>query len=262
MLGLLAGGCVEEPETVESSAPPATRQIAAPPSPAQQVSTPPPAVVLTAPITEIGRSVEGRPIQMHRFGVGARPVLIIGGIHGSEGNSSVCADLVVQYLRAHPIGVPVAVIPAANPDGLATGRRTNAHQVDLNRNFPSKNWVHSPKWPYFGGHQPGGEPETAALMAAIERLQPRRIVSIHSIEGDPCNNYDGPAEALARAMASHNGYAVKASIGYPTPGSLGSWAGIDRQIPTITLELRRATSGEAGWAQNREAILGFIRFGG
>ena len=32
-------------------------------------------------------------------------------------------------------------------------------------------------------------------------------------------------------------YPVEASIGYPTPGSFGTWAGIERNIPTITLEL-------------------------
>ena len=32
-------------------------------------------------------------------------------------------------------------------------------------------------------------------------------------------------------------YPVEASIGYPTPGSFGTYAGIERQIPTITLEL-------------------------
>ena len=33
------------------------------------------------------------------------------------------------------------------------------------------------------------------------------------------------------------GYPVEKSIGYPTPGSFGTWAGIERKIPTITLEL-------------------------
>ena len=28
-------------------------------------------------------------------------------------------------------------------------------------------------------------------------------------------------------------YPVEPSIGYPTPGSFGTWAGIEKQIPTI-----------------------------
>ena len=32
-------------------------------------------------------------------------------------------------------------------------------------------------------------------------------------------------------------YPVEGDIGYPTPGSFGTWAGIEKNIPTITLEL-------------------------
>src|SRR5205807_2342675 len=151
----------------------------------------------------------------------------------------------------NPPRVPVAVIPSANPDGLLKNLRLNAHRVDLNRNFPAANWIRGPRLPYFGGATPASEPETQVLLSTIERLHPRRIMSIHSIAGDPCNNHDGPAETIARAMSALNGYATKPNIGYPTPGSLGSWAGIDRQIPTITLELPRGLAGDPGWEQNR-----------
>src|SRR5262249_11963922 len=103
------------------------------------------------------------------------------------------------------------------------------------------------------------EPETKAFVALIDRLRPRRILSIHSMDSDQCNNYDGPAEPLARLMTDRNGYPTRSTIGYPTPGSLGGWAGIDRQIPMITLELPRALKGEPSWQHNREAILAFIR---
>ena len=32
-------------------------------------------------------------------------------------------------------------------------------------------------------------------------------------------------------------YPVEASIGYPTPGSFGTYCGVERNIPTITLEM-------------------------
>ena len=32
-------------------------------------------------------------------------------------------------------------------------------------------------------------------------------------------------------------YPVEASIGYPTPGSFGTYAGVERNIKTVTLEL-------------------------
>ena len=221
------------------------------------------AMAVPAPIpervTEIGRSVEGRPIVMHTFGSGPHPVLILGGIHGSEKNSADCAALLVEHLKLHPPVAPIAVIPAANPDGLARGVRTNAHRVDLNRNFPTANWTLSHyKGPYFGGPSAGSEPETQAYINILNTLEPSRILSIHSIVGNTCNNYDGPAEPLARLMSPLNGYPAKDTIGYPTPGSLGAWAGIDRKIPMITLELPHSLPAPESWDHNRNAILAFI----
>ena len=42
---------------------------------------------------------------------------------------------------------------------------------------------------------------------------------------------------IAKRISDIIKYPVEASIGYPTPGSFGTWAGIERNIPTITLEL-------------------------
>ena len=86
------------------------------------------------------------------------------------------------------------------------------------------------------------------------------IISIHSIDGGrECNNFDGPGEAIAKVMSEHNHYRVASTIGYPTPGSMGSYAGIDRQIAMITLELPRDASGEESWNRNRDALLAAIQ---
>ena len=102
----------------------------------------------------------------------------------------------------------------------------------------------------FGGGSAGSEPETVAIMQTIERLQPRLIISVHSMDV-PCNNYDGPAQRIAEMMSRHNGDAAKSNIGYPTPGSLGTWTGIDRQIPMITLELPKSSCEQGVEANNR-----------
>jgi murein peptide amidase A len=206
-----------------------------------------------------GQSVERRPLELHLLGSGPRPLLVLAAIHGNERNSSVCAQLLLDHLRAHPAelnGRTVAIITAANPDGVARNLRFNAHRVDLNRNFPAANWSHS----YASGPTAGSEPETKALLAIIGELNPTGILSIHSHATDPCNNFDGPAERVALAMTDHNGYPTMASIGYPTPGSLGSWAGVDRHIPIVTLELPASLPGPACWERNRDALLAFVQF--
>ena len=206
----------------------------------------------------LGESVQGRPILLHRFGEGSVSTLIMAGIHGDEPTSIAVAGYFVTLLQNGEVPDfegTVAVIPVANPDGAAAGKRRNARNVDVNRNFPAANWGRSRKGVFYGGPAALSEPETVAIHKAVQELKPRQIISIHSItRGRECNNYDGPGEALAARMAEHNKYPIKATIGYPTPGSFGSWAGIDLQIPVITLELPRDLPQDKAWEGNRAAL--------
>jgi murein peptide amidase A len=211
---------------------------------------------------QIGTSVENRPLLIHTFGNGRTRLLILAGIHGSEGTSTFVAEHLLDYLIDHPQllkGKTLVLYPRANPDGLSRGIRTNANHVDLNRNFPANNWKRLRTPGYDNGPNPLSEPESRALHSFIEEFEPSVIISIHSIDrARQQNNYDGPAKYLADAMAPHNHYPVTANIGYPTPGSLGSWAGNDRQIATITLELPRTQAGPDAWMDNKEALLAAI----
>jgi protein MpaA len=56
-------------------------------------------------------------------------------------------------------------------------------------------------------------------------------------------------------MERYNGYPVVTSMGYPTPGSFGTWAGIERNIPTVTLELPSHHSPKKCWEDNHRALL-------
>jgi len=132
-------------------------------------------------------------------------------------------------------------IPCLNPDGMAQNTRTNANGVDLNRNFPTKNWGEDTSaagenpQDYFGGKAPASEIETKFVIDIIEKYQPKLILALHA----PYKivNYDGPAQEIAQKISDIIGYPVEESIGYPTPGSFGTYCGVERNIPTITLEL-------------------------
>ena len=213
----------------------------------------------------LGQSVQGVPLTLTIFGHGSPSALIMGGIHGDEPNSAELAERLIRYLRDNPsayAGRTIGILPAANPDGLAFHRRTNANSVDLNRNFPARNWHAARHTRTSHGDRPVSEPETRAILEAMDRINPDCIVSIHAISrGRQCNNYDGPAHAIAAMMSRLNGYPVVPSLGYATPGSFGSWAGVDRGIPTITLELPKGESGARGWEVNRDALLAVIQSG-
>jgi hypothetical protein len=98
-------------------------------------------------------------------------------------------------------------------------------------------------------------------MRVMERYRPAVVVSIHSIRnGKECVNYDGPARALAERMSKHCGYPVKATIGYSTPGSFGTYAGKELGTPTITFELPRGVDVDKIWDGCREALLEAVRW--
>ena len=231
------------------------------PLPPRRIVRPAAPIASAARATQIGRSVEGTPINMYTFGSGRRMVFVFGGIHGDEENSSVMAERLIDHLRSNiqaAAGCTIAVVPRANPDGLRRNTRGNVNGVDLNRNFPASNFKRSDRH----GGSPLSEPESRAIAQVVSTLKPDLIISLHSIaRGAKCNNYDGPAQAVAALMGRLNNYAVKSDIGYPTPGSFGSWCGKDLNIPTITLEIPKSLPGNAGWQQNREAILAAIRHG-
>ncbi len=187
---------------------------------------------------------------------GSSSVVILAGVHGDEPKS---VDLVRRFLdwaATRASANRIVVVPVVNLQGYAVRRRVNGRGVDLNRNFPTRDWCGGRKRSrYYPGPSAGSERETRAVMRLIERERPTRIVTIHSIDKHRyCNNYDGPGKRLATMMSRRNGYPVRATIGYPTPGSLGTWAGVERGIATVTLELPSHHSPKRCWEDNRAAL--------
>lgn len=191
-----------------------------------------------------GRSVLGRGLEVWRP-AGECRLLIHAGIHGEEPETTVSLS---RALRALADPSPhCAVVLAANPDGLARGTRGNANGVDLNRNFPTRDWSPEPVLhrstldapravELSPGDRPGSEPETRALVELIEDLDPDAVIALHA----PLACVEDPEKgALATWIAERTGLPLVASVGYATPGSLGTW-GIEHGLPVVTYELEMA----------------------
>ena len=157
---------------------------------------------------------------------GYNGVLVIGVVHGDEPQGTY---LINKYLEDVEC-TNLAFIPTLNPDGLKVGTRVNANGVDLNRNFPTQNWVLSEKNEFYGGVTPASEIETKFLIDLIEEIKPKLILTLHA----PYKvvNYDGDAKEVAQKISDIIKYPVEENIGYPTPGSFGTWAGIEKNILT------------------------------
>ncbi len=195
---------------------------------------------MTPQIKTIGHSVLGQPILLYRFeSTSLKKVLILGGVHGNEVEGVCVAQKMISALcNDMPFQFGIDIVPMINPDGVLSLRRTNTNLVDLNRNLPTKDW--SPEIAeikYHPGPKPASEPENKALITLLDKNKYHTIVSLHSY--DPMLNINGDCRPLAERISQFTGDPVTESIGYPTPGSLGTYAGNERNIPTLTYELKR-----------------------
>ncbi|MBV8062807.1 MAG: succinylglutamate desuccinylase/aspartoacylase family protein [Nevskia sp.] len=200
----------------------------------------------TAAASSLGRPLLVRDVPAAVPGIKApRKVLVLGGIHGDEYSAVVVAFQWIERLNGDRFQrFQWRFLPCVNPDGLLAqpSTRTNAHGVDLNRNFPTPDWSHDAMayWKSkagkdprrFPGKQAASEPETHWIVEQIASYKPDAIVSIHA----PLNllDFDGPYTPPARL-----GYLHLAPIG-TYPGSLGGYAGLFLRLPVMTPELPTA----------------------
>jgi protein MpaA len=177
-----------------------------------------------------------------------RPILLMGGVHGDEPEGVWLANSTLELLRKEPhsVRVPWVVVPCLNVDGIKHKTRQNGRGVDLNRNYPSKNWALSTEARYHSGPSPASEPEIAAVVQLITEINPRLVIHCHSWE--PCVVYTGgPGLMDAERLARSSGYEARTEIGYPTPGALSQYGWNDHQIPVICIEERSGTQQPDVW---------------
>jgi len=175
-------------------------------------------------------------------------ILLIGGTHGDELSSISIVFKWMHTLEKHHSGLfHWRINPLLNPDGALQQRhqRTNANNVDLNRNFvtpQSENGAALVYWEQktrrnerrYPGPYPLSEPETFWLYHEIYNFRPDVIIAVHA----PYSlvDYDAPSRANAPERIGN----LRKNLMGTYPGSLGNYAGIHLGIPVITLELPHA----------------------
>ena len=187
-------------------------------------------------------SSEGRPIQ-HADSVSpdarGKRILVLGMIHGDE---PLAGEMALEW-EARLQGIEHRnswrIVPMLNPDGLKRKTRQNANGVDLNRNFPTRDWEaeavkfwkrtskEDPR--RFPGATGGSEAETKCILAHIKDFKPDFVVSVHT----PYRvlDFDGPAMTFPR----YKDLPWRALGNFP--GSLGRLMWKDFQVPVLTVEL-------------------------
>ncbi|MDZ4676039.1 MAG: M14 family zinc carboxypeptidase [Oligoflexia bacterium] len=220
-----------------------------------------------------GKSVQGRPLIYFICGENNKnTTLMLSSVHGDEITPIYYGFRLVSWIKGEPDlcrDHRVIIAPLVNPDGYISEKpkRTNANGIDLNRNFPTKDfdsqavklWKTEQKSEARRnpGTTGGSEPETKFQQWLIDEFKPSKILTVHS----PLNfyDYDGPEHDGMKAFTKEyikscdelRGVVKKESENYNFsrygyyPGSLGNYAGKERGIPTLTLELPTTDASKA-----------------
>ena len=145
----------------------------------------------TLSLSQVGESVEGRPLYSATVGQGARKLMIVTQQHGDEPTGTEAAMHLLEWLsgdseaaQALREQVTITVIPRVNPDGferwqgLVAGEldpettldpRRNAENIDLNRTWDSSEVIDA-----------NLIPETTAVRTVAQAFQPELILDYHN----------------------------------------------------------------------------------
>ncbi|MFZ5627520.1 MAG: M14 family zinc carboxypeptidase [Spirochaetota bacterium] len=184
-----------------------------------------------------GTSAKNRPLIAHIVepapggAADADNIYIIGAQHGDERNTKRVLEYLLREIRLmsrdYRNDHRIIVIPNYNPDGYARNQRVSAKGIDLNRDFPSSD----------GDAENPKAVETQAFMRLMRKYPPYVIYNLHQ----PFRVvlfYPGDEE-IAKPFAQLSDYPLGQGVGYPTPGSLGTY-GREKKIPVVTVELSRS----------------------
>lgn len=188
--------------------------------------------------------VAKKPIlHFDKFGThsAGKRILVFGLFHGDETPAGSVGRHWVTRLKEISPRSTWRVVPVVNPDGVKALTRVNARKVDLNRNFPTRNWetLATSNWEKkerknprrFPGEKSNSEQEVKCVINHIENFKPDLIISLHTPYG--LLDFDGPQKQLVEGVI---GLPAK-SLGH-YPGSLGRYMWAERKTPVLTIELK------------------------
>lgn len=206
-----------------------------------------PSIQTAVPPFTIGQSVNGRDIVAYTFGHGSKHVMIVGGIHGNEIGTMQTAYSLINWFMTQPQWhqhLTMHIIPCLNPDGYAQALqhpdpwhggmvgRLNANGVDLNRNFPTKDFQsnawrnfgknYSQRLPEFAGEHAGSEPEIQATIQFITKHNISLFIALHNRGGDIGTSQDPAAQTLGRLWAQSTHYKINSEAELRALGQTGN----------------------------------------
>ncbi|MGZ3769740.1 MAG: DUF2817 domain-containing protein [Bdellovibrio sp.] len=220
--------------------------------------------------TKIGLSRQGKSIEivMNSQKIEGRSILLMSGLHGDEIEGVMLSSMIFNHLRSINDSILDKIIyaPIANPDGFTLNQRWNYNLVDLNRNWPTKDWspkIVNPRYP--PGPEAESEPETKSLRLFLDNSDIKFVIDLHSYKDSVLLPlfYEN-SEDLSRSL-----HALSAdlkipieyeqdNLGYSISGGFHTWC-YENEIQNLTVEVEKGIGQFAVKERYLDAIIKFIQ---
>lgn len=122
-------------------------------------------------ISEVGKSFEGRTLNLIKLGKGSVKVFLWSQMHGNEATATMALMDLFNFLEDESLNhvtdkilksCTIYILPMVNPDGAEVFNRRNAQELDINRDFHSQQ-----------------SPEGRLLRSLRDEIQPQFGFNLH-----------------------------------------------------------------------------------
>lgn len=200
-------------------------------------------------VHRLGTSTMDLSIEGVAYGNDRKKILLMSGLHGDEVEGILLTTQLLKYFNApenKPPMLPLFILPIANPDGFFLNQRWNARSVDLNRNWPTKDWTadfSNPRYP--PGSAAASESETQTLLRFVQENDFEMVVDLHSYKDSVLLPLLAKSEPNLETRLAKLGEQMnipvtyeQTDLGYSIAGGFHTWC-FENGISNITLEVEK-----------------------
>ena len=197
-----------------------------------------------------------------------KKILIMSGLHGDEIEGVALTTMLLSHFTTQGAGIIDHLIftPISNPDGFSLNQRWNINRIDLNRNWPTKDWspkITNPRYP--PGPTAESEVETKAFRKFVEESKVKFVIDLHSYKDsvllplfyDNSDKLTSELNNLATELKIPIEY-EQDNLGYAISGGFHTWC-YENKIQNLTIELEKGMGQFAIKERYLEPITKFIR---